>query len=196
MREGSHGARDLAHAQVFGGRAQPFEVAPRFAVPDRKLKSEGDRLGMHAVGAADLHGVFELEGPPPQHRAQTLQPGQQNLARLPDLQRLRRIHDVVRSEPVMQPPRRFGLARRPHALGYRGGKRNHVVPDFLLDLQYPSRIEGGMGTQGTRRFGRHHAHFSQRFGSRQLHFKPLPEFVFVAPDAAHLRPRISRDQNR
>ena len=31
MREGSHGARDLAYAQVFGSRTQPFQVAPRLA---------------------------------------------------------------------------------------------------------------------------------------------------------------------
>ena len=43
--------------------------------------------------------------------------------------------------------------------------------------------------------GRHDAHFRQRLGGRQLHFQPLLEFVFVRPDAAHFRPRITRDQN-
>ena len=69
-RERADGARGLADAHVFGGRAQAREVAPCFFVPDGELQSEGDRLGVDAVGAADLHGVAELEGAPLEDVAQ------------------------------------------------------------------------------------------------------------------------------
>ena len=39
--------------------------------------------------------------------------------------------------------------------------------------------------------GGHHAQLGQRFGGRQFHFQPLLKFVLVAPDPAHLGPRVS-----
>ena len=36
--------------------------------------------------------------------------------------------------------------------------------------------------------------FGQRFGGGQLDVEPLLEFVFLAPDAAHLRTRVPCDQ--
>ena len=62
VRERTHRAGDLADAQVFGCRSQPRQIAAGFAVPDSQFQAEGDGLGMYAVRAADLHGVFELEG--------------------------------------------------------------------------------------------------------------------------------------
>ena len=112
MREGSHRARDLAHAQVFGGRSQAHQIAPRFAVPDGQLQSEGDRLGVYAVGAADLHGVFEFESAALQDRLQSLQAGQQNPASLPDLQ-----------APARYPPRRWKSARNAASATLRRDRR-------------------------------------------------------------------------
>ena len=57
-REGADRARDLADAQVFGRGSQARQIAARFFVPDGELQAERDGLGMHAVGAADLHGVL------------------------------------------------------------------------------------------------------------------------------------------
>ena len=144
MGEGADGARDLAHAQVFGGGPQTHQIAPGFAVPDGQLQPESDRLGMHAVGAADLHSVFELQGAPLQHGLEALQSGQQNPASLADLQGLRRIDDIVGGEPVVQPARRLGVTGGLHALGHRRGEGDHVVLDLLLDFENAGGIEAGM----------------------------------------------------
>jgi plasmid stabilization system protein ParE len=49
----------------------------------------------------------------------------------------------------------------------------------LLDFENAGGIEAGMRPQRARRFRRHHAHFRQRLGGRQLHFQPLLELVLV-----------------
>ena len=55
--------RAAAILQALGSGPQPFQIAARLLIPDQKLQPEGDRLGMHAMGAADLHGVLEFHGP-------------------------------------------------------------------------------------------------------------------------------------
>ncbi len=40
---------------------EALTVAFDFIPPDGNFQAEGDGLGMHAVGAANLHGVFVLE---------------------------------------------------------------------------------------------------------------------------------------
>ncbi len=52
--EGSDGARNFADAQIFGGGVQAREIALHLVVPQREFQAEGDGLGVHAVGAADL----------------------------------------------------------------------------------------------------------------------------------------------
>ena len=107
VREGADRAGDLAHAQVFGRGAQALQVAPRFLVPDRELQSEGDGLGVHAVGAADLTACAGIRARGASGRiAQRLQVAVRMDRRgLLQQQRLRRIHHVVRGEPVVQPAR-------------------------------------------------------------------------------------------
>ena len=61
MREGADGARSFSDAQVFGGGAQSSQSAAGLFVPDGEFKTEGDGLGVDAVGAADLDGVLKFE---------------------------------------------------------------------------------------------------------------------------------------
>ena len=70
MRECSDRARNLAHAQIFRRGFEALQIASRFLVPDGELQAEGDRLGVNAMRAADLHGVLELERAPLEHLAQ------------------------------------------------------------------------------------------------------------------------------
>ena len=72
VRERADRARDLADAQVFGGGREARQVAAGLFVPDGELQAERDGLGVHAVRAADLHRVLELERAALQHLAQTL----------------------------------------------------------------------------------------------------------------------------
>ena len=60
--EGADGSGELAHAHVFGGAAKARDVALGLGVPVGQLESEGDGLGVDAVGAADHGRVFELPG--------------------------------------------------------------------------------------------------------------------------------------
>ena len=70
--EGSDRAGNLAHAQILRRGVEAREIALHLVVPQRQLQAEGDGLGVHAVGAADLDGVFEFERSPLQRFEQQL----------------------------------------------------------------------------------------------------------------------------
>ena len=67
---GADGAADLADRGVDRDEAHALEVAADLEGPHAELHAEGDRLGVDAVRAADLHRVPELEGAPLEHLAE------------------------------------------------------------------------------------------------------------------------------
>ena len=93
----------------------------------------------------------------------------------------------------MQPARRFGIA---HRFLHHDGERDHVVPDFGFDLVDPRHVNARPLAQFARRLLRDDSGFGERFRRGQLDVQPLLEFIFFAPDAAHLRTRIACDQFR
>ena len=115
---------------LLGGGFEAGDVAPHFGVPVEQLEAEGRRLGVDAVGSPDRGSVLEFEGAPLEDREQaySIAVGNDGRGRF-DLQRLRGVDDIVRSEPVVQPAR-FGA----DLFGDRGGEGDDVVPDFGLDL--------------------------------------------------------------
>src|SRR5262249_15968683 len=80
--ERAHGPRDLSQPQSLGRGAQTLQIAAGFFVPDRQLESEGDRLGVNPMGAADLHGVLELERPTLEGLTQSAESVEQDARRL------------------------------------------------------------------------------------------------------------------
>ena len=184
---------DLADAQILGRGGQAFQIAPGFFVPDGQFEAERDRLGVHAVGAAHLHGAAEFERAPFQDQPQRFQIAFQDGRRLHQQQRLRRIHHVIRGQPVVQPARGLGVARLLHALRHRGGEGDHVVLHFALDFENAGHVEAGVRAQQARRLGRDRAQFGERLGGRQLHLQPLLKLILVTPDPAHGRPRVARN---
>ena len=83
VRERAHGARDLADPQILRPRRfSRARLRPGFFVPDGQLEPERDGLGVHAVGAPDLHGVLELERAPLQRPRAALPARQKNRRRL------------------------------------------------------------------------------------------------------------------
>ena len=74
MPEGSHGARDLPDAQVFGGRFQTSRAARHFVIPERQFQTESNRLGVDAVGPPDLDRVLEFISPALKDLRQSLAP--------------------------------------------------------------------------------------------------------------------------
>src|SRR2546422_11481969 len=80
--------------------------------------------------------VFELERALLQDLAQPPQPRQEKLRCFADQQRLRRVHDIVRSEAVVQVAR---LA--PDVFGDVGRKGDDVMLHALLDFENPVDVE-------------------------------------------------------
>ncbi len=149
---------------------------------------------MYAVRAADLHRVLEFKRPALQHFAQLLETLQQNPRSLADLQRLRRIHNVVRRHAVMEPARRFGVSGGRHGFGHGGRERDHVVPRLLFDFEDARNVERRVPAQQNGIFAGNDAQFRQRLRRRQFHFKPLLKLVLVAPDGAHFAARVTGNQ--
>ena len=73
MRERADRAGYFAHAHLFGRRLKTFRLPRQFIPPQRYLQAESNRLGMHAVGAANLYGVLVFESQFAQRRQQSIQ---------------------------------------------------------------------------------------------------------------------------
>ena len=104
----------LPDAQIFGGGFEALVIPPGFLIPDGELEAESDGLGVHAVRAADLHGVLEFKCAALENVAQLFDPRHRECASLAKLQRLRGIHHVGRRHAVVEPARCFGVSRRGH----------------------------------------------------------------------------------
>ena len=124
MRERPHRAGELAHAHPFGGPLEAPDVALHLGVPTGQLQAKGDGLGVHAMGASGHGRVLELLRAPLEHKRQPPQVfGDDGRCGL-HLQRLRRVHNVIRREPIVQPAR--GL-RVIDLFGDRRGEGDHVM---------------------------------------------------------------------
>ncbi len=134
MAERAHRARQLAHAHVLGRGVEAGSVALHLGVPVEQLEAEGGGLGVDAVGAADGGRVLELDGAALEHGQQRGDAVADERRGFFDLQRLRRVDDVVRREPVVQPARLGVEALVLQALGHCSGEGDDVVLDLGLDL--------------------------------------------------------------
>ena len=63
----------------------------------------------------------------------------------------------------------------------------HLLFDFVDAFD----LEAGVLAQQARGLGGDYAQLGQRFGRRKFHFEPLLEAILVAPDPAHVGPRVS-----
>src|SRR6185503_21045027 len=107
MRKGANGARQLADGNDFARAAKTNHISSELAVPQRQFETEGHRLGMDSVGTTDHRRASMLERPRVYGLHQPIEVGQKQIARLPHLERLRRVDDVGRRETEMQPARRW-----------------------------------------------------------------------------------------
>ena len=73
MGECSDRAGKLAHAQIFGGGLEARDIALRLRIPVGDFESEGDGLGVDAVGPPDHGSVFELPRATFEHIGEPLQ---------------------------------------------------------------------------------------------------------------------------
>ncbi len=144
--------------------------------------------------ASHLRRIFEFERAALQDRRKLFAAFQQKRRRLLQHERLRRIDDVVRSEPVVQPSRSVGLSRGSHLFGDRRGERDHVMLHFTLDFMDTIHVERSVLAKSDRGVFGHVADFSERFRRCQFDLKPLRKTIFVGENFAHFRARVSGDQ--
>ncbi len=85
--EGADRARDGAGRDLAACFLQPPPAAGEGGVVPGELEAEGGRLGVDAVAAAEAGGVFVLLGAALQRRQQRIEVGEQQVARLGELQR-------------------------------------------------------------------------------------------------------------
>ena len=96
---------------------------------------------MNPMRASDLDRVLELMRAAFEDLAQALQIFDEDSGRLPQLQRLRGIDHIGRSQAVVQPSRRAALPRRRHAFSHCRGERNYVVLHPIFNLVNAGDIE-------------------------------------------------------
>ena len=78
---------DFADPDALTCLGKPLDGAPEFVVHQRQLQPERDRLGVHAVTAADHRRHFEPTSLLRDHRSQRTQIVQKKLTRLIQLHR-------------------------------------------------------------------------------------------------------------
>ena len=188
VREGAHGARELAVGDRGPRAVEPLELPLQLRVPQGHLQAEGHRLGVDAVRAADHRRVLVAQGPLAHRFHQVDEVRAHEVARVAHQDGERRVHHVRRGEPVVQP-----APLGPHVLGHARDEGDDVVLDLLLDLLDARDVEAGPGLDRGQGLPRHHAALDEDLGGGDLHLEPGGEAVLVGPQAGHLGTRVARD---
>ena len=182
------GARNLADADEPADAPHALDVASDLRVPERQLEPEGHRLGVHAVRAADHRRVLVLLGARTHGLGEPLEVGEDHVAGVAHLQRLRRVDDVRRGEPEVEP-----AGRGPHLLGDGGREGDDVVLGGRLDLFDARDVEPAARADVRGGLGRDEARSGHRLGGRRLDREPRLVAPLVGPDAAHLGVGVAGD---
>src|SRR5262245_47962265 len=188
MREGPHGARQLAPRDDGARALDPFDVPIELGMPERYLQTKGHRLGMDAVRPADHRCAAMLVGPQAHGGAQPVEPLEDQIAGLTHLQRLRGVDDVRRRHAEVQPARRWT-----DVLLHRRREGDDVVLRLALDFLDARDVEGCLLADVTCRFRRHDTLTRHRLHGGNLDLQPGFVTPLVAPDATHLRVRVAWD---
>src|SRR5271156_3024408 len=192
MRAGTNGAGNFADGDLLRGDLKAREIAAIFRVPIGDLQPESNRLGVNTVGASNFWRVLKFPGAAVQNFAQRFDFFLDQLRRFADEQRLRGVHHVVGSEPIMQPARGLGIGDR---FLHGDGEGDYVVANFGFNFVDARHVDAGALAQYRSGFARHHAGFGESFAGSQLDFQPLLKAIFFAPDAAHFRAGVTCYQN-
>ena len=100
---GADRAGELADRELLEGVGEPRQVAVGLEGEARQAQAEGGRLGVDPVGAADAERVALLERAVDQRVAVGAGAGEDDLARLAQLQRQGGVEDVGGGEAVVDP---------------------------------------------------------------------------------------------
>ncbi len=132
------------------------------------------------MGSADHGGVLKLQSPAAEHFVQSVQVIAENPGSFLDLEGLGRVDDVIRGQSIVKPAR-LG----PNFFGDRGGKSDHVMANFRLDLVDPLQVKVGFPADCLGGSFGDQPGISQSLGRGELNFQPFPESILIGPYLSH-----------
>ena len=174
----------LAHGDDFLGFGKPVQVAPHLFHPERQLQTEGDRLGMDAVGAAYHERIFMLDGALRQDGGELFDILDQDIGGFDQLQAGGGIHDIGRGQAEVDVA---GLLAE--AFGHRAEESGHIMVGLFEDFLHALEVALGQLYLGDGLAG-DDADLRPGIADGDFHIQPLVEFVFVRPYPFHFGPGI------
>ena len=105
MRMRADGAADLSHPDPLPHLPEPLTRARKFVEHRRQLQTKSNRFRMDSVAATNHRGKFVLDRPASDRLAQLLQIIQQDRAGRIHLHGQRRVQQVRRGQPLVDPAR-------------------------------------------------------------------------------------------
>ena len=184
----SNGPADRTVCDAFPGLLQTLDGAAELVVHNGKLETEGDRLGMDAVAAADHRGEFVLLGPRGDRLQELLQVLEQDIGRLDHLDRQGGVEQVGRGESAVDPSGR--LADMDGDFLEEG---DHVVIRPLLDLADLVDAEGSLIADRLGILLGDDSDLGHPFAGKGLDFEPDFQFPLLRPNGAHLGAAVAID---
>ena len=186
---GADGARELADPHPFERPGDASAVALEREGPAGELETEGRRLGVDAVGAADRHGLAMLLGARHDGGEGAVDPGEDQCAGIANLKRESGVEDVRRRQPVVEPA---PLLAEP--LGDRVDEGGDVVVRPRLDLgdALRRRNDGSLANR-VDRLARHDAGLRPALQRGELDLQPARQPRLVRPDRRHGRAGVARN---
>ena len=188
---GANRPRDFADRNLAPGLLQAILVAFHLGEPVGDFKTKGNRLGMHAVAAADHDRVPMFPGAAPQHVEQGIQVGQQLVRCLAQLHGKAGINHIRRGQAEVQIASLFA-----DALGHRGDKGNYIVLDLGLDFLHAADIKPGVLSQPRNNRRRDVAALGQGLARQQFDLQPGGKLVLLRPDLAQRRSGVTFDHEQ
>ena len=188
--EGADRARDGAGGDFRARIDQASTAAVEFRIGFRHFQTEGHRLGVDAVRAADGDGVLVLIGATLDGGQKCVDRLKQDIGRLGELDGETGIENVRRRHPLMD---ETGLVA--HMLGQIGEKRDDVMLGFALDLVDAVDVEGHGTTlfpDGLCGLLGDDAEVGEGVAGMGLDLEPDAKLCFGRPDRDHFRAGVAR----
>jgi hypothetical protein len=192
--EGTDRARNRARRDAVARSNQALPIARELRIGLGELHAERRRLGVDSVAAADRGRRLVLERAALQRFEQRLDVLDQQVGRLLELHRERRVEHVGAGHSLVQP-----AFLRPELLARPGQEGDHVMPGDGFDRVDRSNVDLAQsvavvsGANGFRVVRRDHPDLAHRLGREDLDLPPDAIAVLGRPDRGHLGARIAGD---
>ena len=185
------GAGELADPHPFERPGDARAIALEGEGPAGELETEGRRLCVDAVGAADRQRLAMLLGARHDGGEGAVDPREDQRAGIADLERERGVEDVRRRQAVVEPA---PLLAEP--LGDGVDERGDVVVGPRLDLRDAlGRRNDGARANRLDRLARHDAGLGPALQRGQLDLQPARQPRLVRPDRRHGRAGVARNHS-